>query len=420
MIHISNLRKESADGWTKLIVDITYGGGGYNCLVEPNIWIAVKDEYAYMLSDDVYDAFVLVPLYIGMSYNEDIHIHGCVSKKLYKNVMTYLQKILCDFSDKLSRIDIHVDGFKTADGEPEIIGTGISCGIDSFTTIYDHYANEDDPDYRINTLFFHNCGSHGGYGEKSKQLFFDRYALNKPAADELGLPIYLIDSNLHAFERNVGHYQNIGYFARFSCIIGLQRAIKKYYMASAYSYEEIKRFSSDIDFAEFSESYSVPLMCTEKLEFVIDGCQYTRSQKTEHIADWEIAQKYMNVCTDASAEGHNCSKCGKCMRTLLALEALGKLNNFAGVFDIETYKKHSFANKCDIVLHKGRDAFSYDNYKFALTHGMRMPLYLTAWVYLLPRQLYLLPRRLFSLTKKAVRKIIGQKLYNALKKKIKG
>ena len=28
MIHISNLRKESAGEWTKLIADITYWGGG--------------------------------------------------------------------------------------------------------------------------------------------------------------------------------------------------------------------------------------------------------------------------------------------------------------------------------------------------------------------------------------------------------
>ena len=28
MIHISNLRKESAEGWTKLAADIAYWGGG--------------------------------------------------------------------------------------------------------------------------------------------------------------------------------------------------------------------------------------------------------------------------------------------------------------------------------------------------------------------------------------------------------
>ena len=200
--------------------------GGNTYLPEPDIWIAVQDEYTYMLSDDVYDAFVLVPLYLGMYYKEDVHIHGYVSKKLYKNVMTYLQRILCNFSDELSRIDIRVDGFKTADGESEIIGTGISCGVDSLTTIYDRYVKENDPDYRINRLFFYNCGSHGGYGEKSEQLFFDRYALNKSAANDLGLPVYLINSNLHAFVYSVRHDQNIGFMARYSCILSIQRAVK--------------------------------------------------------------------------------------------------------------------------------------------------------------------------------------------------
>lgn len=62
---------------------------------------------------------------MGM-YHNHIHgcvfIHGCVLKKLYKNVMNYLQRILCDFSNNLSRIDITVDDFKIADGEPNIIG----------------------------------------------------------------------------------------------------------------------------------------------------------------------------------------------------------------------------------------------------------------------------------------------------------
>ena len=387
-------------------------GVGSAKLADNTMWFAVKDENAYMLSDDVYDAFMLVPLYLGMYYKEDIHIHGCVSKKLYKNVMNYLQRILCDFSDDLSRINITVDGFKTADGEPEIIGTGISCGVDSLTTIYDRYVNEDDSDYKINGLFFYNCGSHGEYGQESERLFFERYDLNKSAADELGLPVYLINSNLHAFVYSVGHDQNIGHLARYSCILSLQRAVKKYYISSTYSYNEIIRFSSDIDLAEFSESYSIPLICTEHLELVVDGCQYTRSQKTEHIADWDIAQKYMNVCVDASAEGHNCSKCGKCLRTLIALEALGKLENFSGVFDITTYKRHSFAYRCYIVLHKDKEAFSNDNYNFARQHGLKFPPYLVAW-------LYLFPRRAFGLAKKLLRRIAGEKFYAAIKRALK-
>ncbi len=387
-------------------------GGGQNYLPESTIWIAVKDEDAHMLTDDVYDAFVLVPLYICMFYKEDLHIHGCVSKKLYKNVMNYLQRILCDFSDDLSRIDVQVDGFKIADGEPNIIGTGISCGVDSLTTIYDHYVNENDPDYKISGLLFYNCGSHGKYGSESKKLFFDRYNLNKAAADELGLPVYLIDSNLHAFFANIGHDQNIGHLARWSCILAVQREVKKYYLSSTYSYTQITKFGSKIDFAEFSESFSVPLVRTERCELIIDGCQYERTRKTEHIADWDIAQKYMNVCVNASAKGHNCSICGKCLRTLIALETMNKLNDFEGVFDINTYRRHSFSYKCRIVLKKNNDAFDEDNYNFAKAHGMNLPLPFIAYM-------YFLPSKLSRLMKRAVRKIIGNRLYDKIKNLIK-
>ena len=208
MIHVSNLRKESVDGWTRLIADITDDGMGQNYLPESVMWLAVRDEDAHMLADDVYDAFVLIPLYYGMYYKQDVHIHGSVSKKLYKNVINYLQRILCDFSDALSRINITVDGFMEAEVEPDarVIGTGISCGVDSLATIYNWYVKENDPDFRINGLFFLNAGWHGYFGhEGTLRLFFDRYALNKPAADELNLPMYLIDSN--AFSYRLYPYQ---------------------------------------------------------------------------------------------------------------------------------------------------------------------------------------------------------------------
>ena len=406
------------------------GGGGHNYLAEPNIWIAVKDEYAYMLSDDVYDAFVLIPLYLGMYYKQDIHIHGCVSKKLYKNVMTYLQRILCDFSDDLSRIDIHVDGFKIADGEPEIIGAGLSCGVDSLSTVYDHYVNEDDPDYRINALFFFNTGWHGDYyHDGTMKLCLDRYNLNKPAANELILPLCLVDSNFHAFMYKVYDFSipnkypvgHMGYLANYACVFGLQKGIRKYYMSSGFSYRQLidtAPKAHDIELSDFSESYLVPLVQTEKTELVIDGCQYERTQKTELISDWEIAHKYLTPCSKASYntnDAHNCSICYKCLRTLIVIEALGKLDKFAEVFDIDTYKKHSYAYKCSLVLeaHKNKNVYLMDNYKFCLSHGLKMPSLFTA-------RLYFFSRKTLGFTKRAVRKIIGNTLYDALKKKIKG
>lgn len=343
-----------------------------------------------MLADDVYDAFVLVPLYMGMYHKQNIHIHGCVSKKLYKNVMTYLQRILCDFSDDLSRIDIQADGFKIAEGEPHIIGAGLSCGVDSLSTIYDHYVQENDPDYRINGLFFFECGTNGELNESSRRLWLNRYELNKGAAEELGLPLYLVDSNFRNFttQFETGGNARVGYFSVWSCILGLQKAVKKYYVASSCSYEKLLTFGKyyrNGDFADFSEAYSLPLVQTERIELVIDGCQYERTQKTERISDWDIAHKYLNPCqcyADIKEDAHNCSKCSKCLRTLTPIDALGKLEKFSGVFDPETYRRYSFYNKCDIVVFRHKKAYHEDNYTFGKKHGMKFPPYIVARLYM--------------------------------------
>ena len=370
-----------------------------------------------MLADDVYDAFVLVPLYLGMYYKQDVHIHGDVSKKLYKNVINYVQRILSDYSEKLSKINLTVDGFKTADGEPNIIGAGLSCGVDSLCTVYDKYVKENDEDYRINALFFFNTGWHGDfYDERTKILCLNRYNMNKPAADELGLPLYWVDSNFHAFTRECKVVECGGYLSNYSMILGLQRAIKKYYIASSYSYDEMHKFDRrNGDMSAFCEAYFIPLLSTETVEIIIDGCEYERGRKTEHISDWNIAQKYLNPCSTHSQDTedpHNCSKCGKCLRTMLTLEIIGKLKNFSGVFDIDTYNKYSFAYKCDTVVNMKKDAHKLENCMLAKKYNAKMPSYFISIIYSFKTNpLYF--------TKRLMRKILGNTIYDFLKKTLK-
>ena len=160
-----------------------------------------------------------------------------------------------------------------------------------------------------------------------------------------------------------------------------------------------------IDFNEFSESYSVPLIQTEQLELVIDGCQLERSLKTELISDWDIAQKYLTPCMGQSrfgSDAHNCSKCPKCLRTLLALEALGKLEKFAGVFDLHIYKQRSFGYKCKTVVNRDR-LFNRENYELCRQYGLPPPSPLAA-------KIYFFVRRLKAFSKRLLRKIIGDEI----------
>ena len=376
MFIVKNLRKESKDGWTYLKTDFEVTGME-SPFEEKTIWIAVEDKNADMLADDVYDAFVLVPLYLGMHYHQDVHIEGEISPRLYHNIRHYLMTIFNNFSDYTSFVNFTVDGFKVAKKGPvDLIGTGISCGVDSLTTIYDNFIEESDENFKINSLFIVNCGTHGDYeDEKTRKIWLSRANLNKNAADELGLPMYLVDSNFHAYTHKVGE-EKIGYLAIYSCVLCLQKYIKTYLTASAEQYDELSRFSlieRDHDLAGYAEHYMPHLISTERFELVIDGCQYTRPQKIEKISEWDITQKYLNVCVNPKEDGLNCSCCQKCMRTMVTLDVMGKLDKFKNIFNLETYNKNVKFFKYYFVKNYKKEQMCTGVVEYAKEHNYKMP-----------------------------------------------
>lgn len=156
----------------------------------------------------------------------------------------------------------------------------------------------------------------------------------------------------------------------------MQKYVKRYLTSGNLSYDEImvnRENSRDFDFAEYCESFYPHLVSTENFELVIDGCQYTRAEKTERISEWEIAQKYLNVCITPVNDGHNCSRCEKCMWTLIPLEAMGKLDNFNKVFDIDTYKKNTDHWKKKFLARSGKDSMETSIMSYAKEKGMNLP-----------------------------------------------
>ena len=404
MIEIKNLRiEDTSDGWSRVAVDVNFEGMDdlYN---GEGIWFSTPSKNKHMLSES-YDAFLLVPLYIAMSYKQDLYIRGKVSKRLYKNVMTYVQTILCEYSDRLYKVNVFVDGFNDTTNQIKrggVIGTSFSCGIDSLTTIYDCYVNEQDKDYKLNALFLFDFGGYGNYQDpKSHEAYNQEYAYNKPVADELGLPVYQVKSNVHAFLANVNDFPldklwgrgifnsgSWGMFAISSCIFALQNSISKYYYPSTYEYEEIKACSKYVrgfDLSKFCESYLVPLLQTENTELITHGCQYTRTQKTEHISDWDIMREYLNF--GCKKNGILCGQCSKCTRALCILDAMGKIEEFSTTFDLKAYRKNLFIKKCHIRYNamtlSPATAGAREIVEYYKTHkNNTMPSALTAWIYM--------------------------------------
>lgn len=412
MIILSNIRKEHHGETTRLIVDFTWEENA-NPFVEKTMWFSVKTENADFFSTRVYDPFMLVPYYIAMHYGQDLKICGNVSKLLYKNLTNYVPRILRDFSDEMKPIKLSVDGFDEPEKEGSLVGAGISCGVDSLSTIYDRYVKEQDPEYRISALFLFDCGTHGDYeDETSHKLFRARYKQNKNAADDLGLPIYAMETNLHAFTHKIAE-QKVGFFALWSCMICLQRKVSKYYVSSGFAYQDIinfQKYNHDFDMDGYCGSYVLPLVQTENIRLIYDGAQYKRTEKTQNIADWDIAKKHLSVCVKVKETAENCSCCPKCFRTLIALESLGKLEEFSGRFDLEKYYKTRLKNACTAIVDSKKENFDADNIAFAIKHNVKLPPKWFAHLYIGGfRSLRFVSRLLLG---KNVRKKLKQKIIN--------
>ena len=73
----------------------------------------------------------------------------------------------------------------------------------------------------------------------------------------------------------------------------------------------------------FYDVYVNTLLSTECTEIIDDGNQYSRTQKTELIADYPPAHQYLNVCVDHSdvyLSVHYFSVCYNCLSKFITLE----------------------------------------------------------------------------------------------------
>ena len=394
---LSNIRKEKVGDNIRLICDIECGFSQ-----SKSMWFSVQNEFSDWLTCDVYDAFLVACIYPAMFYNEPIIVEGNVSKKLYFNICHYIMHIVKVYREEMNIIDIKVAGFANAQKTKTLVGTGFSAGVDSFTTFVDHYINETDETTKISALFFFNVGSHGGGTVTAKKVFEDRYELLKQFPKDFGLPFVKMDSNLFDFYLDNWEF-DAGVFCRATGILVFQRVLNLYFLSNDYSYKELMsgdvKMSNGCSLSALAENMINPMLSPKELEIVTDGAQYTRTEKTEKIASFPFVHKYLNVCVNhwqGYESASNCSHCPKCLRTLTTLDALGVLEQFGKVFDLEIYRKHKKAYGYWLVSNYSNNVFAKDNVDFGRLHGMHFPSNAEVKYYMLCQRI----RGLFSRIKK--------------------
>ena len=94
-----------------------------------------------------------------------------------------------------------------------------------------------------------------------------------------------------------------------------------------------------------------PNFGSSEMRIIHDGLSYTRQQKLKLVADWDLALRHIRVCNHYKnyREGKlNCGECEKCVRTMLGLLALGKLDK-TSVFPKKDVSAELVLKRADIL-----------------------------------------------------------------------
>lgn len=406
MIRISNLRLEHSvpfeygNPQTRVVCDMKADFTEVN-----QFWFSVDDKYGDWLTDDVYDAFLVALLYPAMYFGEDIEIIGNVSKKLWHNIMHYVQGIILAYDGNFHKINIKAQGFSNAVKKDYLhVGTGFSGGIDSFSTLNDNFFHTDDSDYKVDVLFFFHVGQYGNINKASTwERAKNRFCITTDFANEIGVKAIMMNTNL--FDFYLPHWEyDAGVICRISSVLVFQKILKRYYISNTVTYKELAEMNlcnHHVDMAEMSDPIIMPLLSPYGLDILCDGAQHTRTEKTFNIINLPLAQKYLNVCVNSSDDhiaATNCSICSKCQRTLMALESSDALEKFKGVFNLRLWHKYAFRYKCEQIARYKNDTFAKDNVDFARRRGKYLPNKLVAYT-------VFLFFKMINLLRRAIRKI---------------
>lgn len=304
--------------------------------------VIVSENFRDDVVTDRIDAFVWGFIFFAMCKGYDIESNLPISEELYYNLEYHFIDGMSKVNDSLHRIHIKAPLCAPVSNSREIVSTGISCGVDSLYTIAQH--TEVPKNHQLNTMAFFNAGS--SFNPENKELdsplLTDRVKNAKDFSKDQGYKFLYVESNIHLLiHKYLGysHVENNTYMALF-CVYHLQNKIRYYYYSSGYSYSEFTILRSGHNAELDSEHYDLLILqmaSINGMKFLSTGGNLNRFKKTRKVANYEPSYRYLNVCVN---KPQNDSTCFKCVRTMLTLDALGVLEKYSAVFDVDYYKKN--------------------------------------------------------------------------------
>ena len=330
-LRIAKPRVETVGDRTRLVASILspeYGEAR-------DLWLEVDGQYGEYLCHERSDAFLVGMLRYAMRFGYDISCEAPVSEELLYNLRTYLIPALSKASDAIYAVKIDATIVMEPLPNKGAVGAGMSCGIDSLHVLC-HHTSSEYPSMNLTHLVLNNVGA---YREGTDQF---KWQLEhaRQFADEYGFKLIGIDSNyIDVFPANHKGLRWTHTYANAFCALALQKLWGTFYYGSSgydftgFTVEKVEKGDSAL-----YDLLSLNVFSTRWLRFYSEGAAKTRFEKTRDVANYPPARKYLHVCTHD--DGPCCNTCEKCCRTIMTLDALGRLDDFRDIFDVDYYRRN--------------------------------------------------------------------------------
>ena len=292
-------------------------------------------------------------LYPAMLLGQDIHIRHPVSPLLLHNLNNDIQAFLKIYDPRLKEIEITAPDADALDSaRAGLNATGFSAGVDSFSTLKRFFYDPIAAPLKISALSLFDVGA---FRSRRRQALYAK-ALRRCVefAGKHRLVALDLESNIGDFYKNPElpktSFEKTNTFRNLSAALVFEKSLRNYLISSSFSPGQIAAKAS-YNIA-YLDPIILPLFCTEGLRFTSSCAGLSRIEKTALIADVEDAHALLDVCvSDEGLESRylNCSKCLKCVRTMITLDHLGKLDAFNRVFDVQEFRSNKEAHVLEIL-----------------------------------------------------------------------
>jgi hypothetical protein len=272
-----------------------------------HIYFKVRKIAGLTVSADA-TPFVALTLFIAMWRGEDILVEGSLSLEFYNNI-SHIMDLLSSWEPHFKKINVIYNNLTSDTFSSKGSSCFFSLGVDSFYTYLKH---KNTPNPINNFIFVH------GFDIALENMVFFSETLKKidELAEKESLNIFSVETNLRKFTDRYleWDWEHGGAMAAVSMF--LRANFSRTYFAGSDSSTQRGRIipygtHPDLD----------PLWQTETFKVIHDGNESTRLQKIQNVVSKsELALDYLRVCNQNLKDKYNCSKCEKCIRTMIDLQ----------------------------------------------------------------------------------------------------